>query len=406
MKYFLFFILVITTRFYNLSFLRESPMIDFLNLGFSLFFIGALFFKRQINYKLFKSLKNFLRLAVVAVLLSFFVSYIDWNQPFLISIVASRAILWISFGFFLIRYQVRKEDIINALKYFSIIYLLLVYSAKLSPQLNFLYLGIDRAGYRIEDPLFFAIEYVVLYFYFVVDKALNQKYDFKNYLWFLTLLLLIVFTKNRTTLFTSLLIIGGYILFSKKLNILYKIAIILMISAPGYLLFADTFFALWDETLLQSNDDEYARIKAFKYFTNDFNESWYSKVFGNGFASSYTPFGQMIDRLKLEDTTQSDLGMIGLWSIYGSLLIFIIYRYVFRILTNKKASVYLRLQSAHFLIAFLMYSFVLPQQIVFFILWFYIYELEINTLLIRKKRGMNFEVSPPDAKQYSHNVKY
>lgn len=379
MQYFLFIILLITTSFYGLYFLKNLIPHDVLNFVFSIGLIFLCLIKKKSKYRKYTSLIFFMHLTILSVALSFIVSYIDWGQPVLISIVVSRSILWISLGFFLIRYNVTKTDIIKSLKYFSFLYLFLVSLTKISPTFNFLLLGRDYKEDLFTGSIFSGIEFVVLYYYFIVEKVINKKYNNLIFFTFVLFFISLLLTENRTTIFSSIIILGVSLLMSRKLNLFYKTLTIIIILFLGYYLFKDTLMSLLDETFGQIKDQNYNRNKAFNYFIYNLNDSWYSKILGNGFASTNSSYGLFISKLKEEGIFQSDMGIFGLWTIYGLLIIYGLGKNIYRIIKTPRMPLYLKMQSFHIILGFLMYSFVLSQQIVFFILFFYLAEYEIRS---------------------------
>ena len=349
-----------------------------LNLILSLVLIVMVIAKNK-KIKGYYSLKRFVKLATLSLFFAICVAYIDWRQSFLISVIAARSFLWLSFAYFLIHFNVKKTEIHEALKLYSILYILLVILVKVSPNFNFLLRGVDYKGDLITDTLFRGIEFVVLFFYFKVEQFfINNKKEKFYYIWVLVLFATIVFTENRTTLFSVLIIVGYKMFTDKQLKLYYKIIIMLLLVIPIYLLIEDLLANLLEETFAQISDQDYNRNKAFNYLIFELNDSWYSKIFGNGFASLNSSYGIVIANLKEQGIFQSDMGILGLWTIYGLLIVYAIGKYIYRIIVNIRVPLYLKMQAFHIIIGFLMYSFVLPQQIVFFILYFYLAEHEIR----------------------------
>ena len=78
----------------------------------------------------------------------------------------------------------------------------------------------------------------------------------------------------------------------------------------------DKIINLINETLMQLQDEDYNRVKAFNYFTSLKNGPL-SLFLGNGFISGNV--STYMEELRNEGIFNSDLGLIGLWHQFGLL---------------------------------------------------------------------------------------
>lgn len=352
----------------------------------SLVLISLTSLKTNNNKKSYKIVKHFIKYYFIAVLLSTFVALFDWGQDIITSIIASRFILWLTFGYFLIKFQVTYNQLYKALKLFTIGYIILVYLSYISPSFEQLFKAPLEGMEYDRGKIFVGIEFIVFFFYIKFVKILETK----NVRWIDIIILCIIFyaiilTDNRTTIFSLLIISLLTLLFSKDIKLVNKIILSTIIFSIFNILLYDSLSVLFNETKMDINEPEYNRTKAFSYFIYEFNKSWYSYFLGNGFASSKNPYGIIIDDLKTNGMYQSDLGLIGQWSMFGMLSIYAIVKNLWVVIKDKTAELFTKLQAFHIIIGFLMFLVLGTQQIVFILTYLYIYELTKSRKLITSK---------------------
>ena len=191
------------------------------------------------------------------------------------------------------------------------------------------------------------------------------------------LLAILILSDNRSYIFGSV-IIGTYFFVIKRNKYpLFKkqlyFASIFIIST--YFLY-DRVFLLLIETSDQFNNLDYNRWKAFAVFSLGLNETWWSYIFGNGYASLNSLYGEYIHSLKLKGIYQSDLGLLGLWTIYGSFFVLLLFYYLYKIIKETRIPFYLKMYSIKIILTFWIYSFIYYHQIIFFMILFYLFEYE------------------------------
>jgi len=327
---------------------------------------------------------------MVAIFLSFFVAYIDWQQGFITSFIAVRSFLWLSFGYFLIKQDVKIIDLTKGLKLFAIGYILIVFLSNISPQLEILFKSPNYMNEKEVSDLFLGIEFIVFYFYFRLGGALESRtFSLKQILWLVVLFVVIILSDNRTTIF-SLIAVTSYVLITdKRIKISYKVITIALVFPVAYFFIADTLSILVTQTLTELNNPEYNRIKSFYFLITEFSKSWLGYIFGNGFASLKSSYGQYVHTLKLQGIYQSDMGLIGLWSMFGVIAVYAIFKNIIFMIFKKKSHLAFRLQALHIIFGFLMYSFILEFQIAYFIILIYLFERVYN----EKRKNPDFRLS-------------
>jgi len=378
MRGFILLILLLTTQFYGILVFSEVFKDFFLSDIAIILIIGAISLKPLKINSHFKSLITFIVLAFFFSFFSIIVSWKDWGQGFDQSFLVNRGLLLMLFAYYLIRYKVSKSEILSAIRVFIYGYVILVLLSLFSDHLNILLQGEHYSGGVRNEIKFRGLQFILLYFFYLLDKVLFvYKITKKDFLELFVLFALLVLSNNRSYIFGSV-IIGTYFFVIKRNKYpLFKkqlyIASILIIGS--YILY-DRVFLLILETSDQFNDLEYNRWKAFAVFSSGLSETWWSYIFGNGYASLHSLYGEYINSLKSKGIYQSDLGLLGLWTIYGAFFISLLLYYLYSIIKEVNIPLYLRMYSMKIILAFWIYSFIYYHHIIFFMILFYLFEYE------------------------------
>lgn len=369
MKYLVFLILIFSTNFYGIILFEDLPWLN-INCVLSILLVCRMLFNNNSTNYFYKDVKDLIYWSFVCVVLSSFVAIIDWEQGFMTSLVASRFIIIVLLGLFFAKFRVRKDEIIWGLKWFSYINVVLIFAGALDE-------GTKTAllGSWVEDPAFKGGQFLIFYMYFHFEKTYNKP-NKSNIIVAVLFFAAIVIMSNRSILFSFLIIMGVYFFIYLKINFVVRISLAMFLGLILYFAIAETLELLGDQTINELTSEEYNRIKAFNYLVFEFNKDWYGKIFGNGFASSNSKYGYLINDLKAQGIFQSDMGILGLWSIYGIPLVFVLIKKLFKIVESKNLSLYLRWNGFHVFLGSLMYSFVTPEQILFWVIFFYLFCLE------------------------------
>jgi hypothetical protein len=378
MRGFILIILLLTTKFYGILVFSEVFEAFFLSDIAIMLLIGAISLKSPKINTSFKPLIIFIALAFFFSFLSVFVSWYDWGQSFVQSFVVNRGLLLMFFAYFLIRYKVSKSEILSAIRVFVYGYVILVILSLFSDDLHILFQGEYFAGGIKPGIKFVGIQFVLLYFLYLLDKVLfvykiTKKEIFELFLLFAVLVL----SDNRSYIFGSV-IVGAYFFLIKRNQYLFwkkQLFSVFLFIFLSYMLY-DRIFLLTLETNDQLNNLDYNRWKAFTVFSAGLNETWWSYVFGNGYASLNSLYGDYIHSLKLKGIYQSDLGILGLWTIYGSFFVSLLFYYLYKIIKETRIPFYLKMYSLKIILTFWIYSFIYYHQIIFFMILFYLFEYE------------------------------
>lgn len=140
----------------------------------------------------------------------------------------------------------------------------------------------------------------------------------RKYLILSVFLFAVIFmASNRTLLLAAFAVVIVAVLFNMpaRTRVIAEMLIVVFVAAlvvVGW----NTIYSLIRETIMQLQDEDYNRVKAFNYFTAVKNGPL-SLFLGNGFISGNV--SSYMEDLRQEGIYNSDLGLIGLWHQFGLL---------------------------------------------------------------------------------------
>lgn len=376
-KIFLLLILLSSTNFMNLRGLETLPF-DIINLLLAIYFIVYSVFKNKSwHFKYFKSTTVFIKFFCLAFILSTITAYLDWNQEFLTTFIASRSVLWLSFGLFIINSKTTFNELKTAFSYFTWIYIILTLLVVLIPELKSQLIYFDEAqAFKIDELIFYGLIYTLIPFYINLDKITSKvkitKLDLMQF--FLTFVI-IFFSESRATLFSALIITIMAYAFNSKYNIFQKVLIVVLVSAVSFFYVIDSIVPLIIETSENLSDDSYPRIKGLIYYSNSFSKSNFGYFLGNSIGSTKASYGQFIENLKIYDELYiSDLGLFGTWVYFGVLSIIAIFISIFKVLKSSKKFNAFKYIAFHVLLGWTYFLFLPKSTFVFFISMLYLFD--------------------------------
>jgi hypothetical protein len=368
MRFILFIFLLIATKLFGFKFLET---IDWLSLNFFFTLVVFLFSSFLIKNENKKSSKNFIFTILVSLFLGTIVAYIDWGQNFQISLVAMRGmVLWLLIPVIL-KKQSYIQDLIVALKWFSMLYILIVIFCVISPEISIMLQGYIKGTYdRQTEYNLMGLNLVVFYFYFYLKESVSRKSVFSTVSSTFVIYVILILIGNRTTIFSFVLLSTFYLFKNLKINRVLSFLLISTALTVVLYIASEQFLFWYDESLTQINDKDYNRVKALNYFWNDYSKSVWGYLFGNGFASTHSEFGKLFFNNMERGIFQSDLGLFGLWTQFGILMVITLLGLVKRGLKIWKRAPWIYLMSVHILIANIIFSAVTPEQIMFWVVFY------------------------------------
>lgn len=344
--------------------------------------LGLLLYRKQpepfslFNYTRFR--KYYLWF-FAGITLSVIPAYLSWNQDIFISIIVNRALIIYAFIPLLMYIKPNDREIIRALIYYTVVYMvvwliqaLLVPIPLTVPFLNWMSMG---APFEI-DPTDFGkllpgYTLITVLFYLQLQQFRNES-TFKKLIPVLLVFGVLFLLQNRGTLFFATAVFM-YVLLKLKSN--YKPYLMLFFAAVGALLMVytyDSWIALLTETTGQATDGDYNRWKALNFFLFDYSPDWLNYILGNGRLSFQTEAGVDTFLLSMDGYDQSDIGIIGFWSIYGLISVAVICILIFKVIRNSYFPFYLKALAFHMLLVPIAWNFVAADAMVL-ILFFYLY---------------------------------
>ena len=157
--------------------------------------------------------------------------------------------------------------------------------------------------------------------HFIVIAFIFSLYEFRTRMTikkFVAVILLFAFifiARNRTFLIASCFIaVLSVVSTRSQRSKLYAYGIIGVVALMVFVTMYSALMSLLDETMTQLNNPDYNRIKSLGYFFSIPNGPL-SIFIGNGFISGTV--NPIVGDLQKEGIFYSDLGLIGLWHVYG-----------------------------------------------------------------------------------------
>lgn len=227
--------------------------------------------------------------------------------------------------------------------------------------------------------------FVLLFFYHILGKIIMTKNPF-DYVGLVVGLSFFILAQNRSYLlgvipFLFYTLSKGGTKSRMILLLLFFICLGLFLNG-AYL----GFDSLISETMTDLGNADYNRLKALKFFIFDYSPNIFCFIFGNGFPSALSSFGQQMWKNFEVGIYASDLGLIGMWSDYGIPLLLVVYSFLFQCLRCQSSSISLKLLSLHILFVPTIFHFWRNPGVLFFCCVFYLIAEEI---LNAKSRAMD-----------------
>jgi len=346
------------------------------------FMFGLFHYRRQPGvYAVFSyaSYRKYYLWFFAGIALSIIPAFINWNQDVLTSLIVNRGLIIYTFIPLLMFIKPTDRDIFHALIYYTIVYMVVwLVQALLVPiplTVPFLLVLTSGAPFQI-DPTDFGkllpgYTLIVVLFYLLLHQF-REKSTFVKLIPVLLVYGVLFLLQNRGVLFFATAVFG-LVLLQTKSN--YKPYIMLFFAAVGVLLVIYTYeswIALFVETTEQARDVDYNRWKALNFFLFDYSPNWLSYILGNGRLSIHSEAGVDTHWLSVQGYDQSDIGIIGFWSIYGLIPVAVIYGMIVHVIRRNFFPFHLKTLAYHMLLIPIAWNFTATDAMVL-ILFFYLY---------------------------------
>lgn len=349
---FLYFAILVSTRFFQFIPLYGSGFLQNCQnlLILFLFIVLAVFGKSQKRI-IFK--KEILALTIIP-FLSAIPCYLYRHQSIGETFLATKYILYWLFYFVLIKCAYDSQIVLKVMKNLAVIVaLIFIFQQVLYPSFylfddagNTMELEQRNGLYRFR--LFWIIPYVYIAFYYFLEKYIKTK-DTRNFLFTAFLIIPIYLTLTRQIWFCILLPIFFYPLInggriSAKKFFQFTICFILL-----YIVYLNIDVIVGKQLMERTQDEnssDNVRVLAMEFYGLEYWENWFNVLLGNGCPyGNLNEYGHYISNMEKDyGLYRSDIGIVGVFSLYGLAYIAVLIALYVKTLKNfKYISTYLRL---------------------------------------------------------------
>jgi len=341
--------------------------------------VGLLVFKNQpLSFELldYKKYAKYFYWWVIGFVLSIIPAYFFWNQDFLSSILVNRGLIVYLFIPVLLKIKPTDQDIVKALIFFTITYMVVWAVQSISPiPLTMPFYNNMESGAPFERN---ATEFgyllpgyqVMLLLLYLCLQRFKENVTLKTLVPAVMMLSVFFILQNRGMLvFICLFLV--YIAMTLKSRFKPYILLLLLVAAIGVFSLTTTYWlSLWNETSNQADDMDYDRWKAFYFFIFDYAPNWLCAIFGNGRLSVHNQAGDTIYSLHLQGYDQTDIGLFGLWSVYGIIPIIVLAMVLYKVLRHKQYPLFTKAMALHILCIPISFTFIGADALVFILLFY------------------------------------
>lgn len=334
---------------------------------------GCFFFKKRKFVAPHKY--RYLKWIFAGILLSMLPAYLFYGQSFFQSIITYRVHVLLLTIVVLFRISPKLEDIIQALYYFAILMLLVEIIMPLYPslfiisekKLNYAYVSGDMSSLKT----IVGIEYLTIPMFYYLQK-IKENFSINKFFRIIILFAVFLLAENRSNLFPVMLFML-YTFFHIRSK--YKPVILcgLLLGCVAFLLSQkDLFLSLYDESIMQINDTDYNRNKAYAYYLFYACPNFLCYILGNGRISIH--HNPMVANLMEEGIYNGDVGFIGYWNEFGLIPVICMFVMFYKTLVSKKMPYFMKLFALQILICGLTVSYFGSDDKIFqFVLFYYLF---------------------------------
>ncbi|MHC1775944.1 MAG: hypothetical protein AB9834_11080 [Lentimicrobium sp.] len=328
------FIILASIGFFNFSFLSKGILKQLELAGIVLIFLILILqgiYSKDEGFKL--TFKWEIIFIIVSVFVSMFMAYSVYNQGLPTTLIAQRFMYFYFLYFVLHQVKIPDYDFEKIILYFAIIYSIFYVIQYIAYPRIFFSIRVmeERGTVRIFLP---GLSYLILAYFYVLNKSFNE-FSISRLALLLFFFSVFILMGTRQLIFTMFLLTMINILLSKKVTSKILVVLIAVIAAvPIFLMFQNIFLSMVNLSKEQSvGFEENIRILAGTFFLTDFFPNPISYITGNGADSSNSSYGVMIQMYKdVFGFFQSDVGIIGDFSRFGSIFLISVVSVLTRIL--------------------------------------------------------------------------
>ena len=314
----LLFLMLVSSRFFDL--IVFEPILAGGGHIFLLLVTMAVIYMTQLGFQLRTGIVKHMKTVwwiLAGLALSFIAAYRYYHQPFYLSFVVNRQFFSLLLFPLLLAVRPTYRELKWSVYAFSIICSVTTFYVSFVDQTL---VPANEFMPFIEEGDFVhtlsGLHFVLIAFIFALYEFRNRR-TIRKLIPVVLLFLFIFIARNRTFLISSCFIIALSVLSNRSSRSrLYAFTILSFAVALVALVLIDTITSLLLETMDQLANPEYNRIKAVHYAFSLPNGKA-AILMGNGFISGN--FNSIVNDLRQEGIFYSDIGLIGLWHVYGLL---------------------------------------------------------------------------------------
>jgi hypothetical protein len=354
---YLFIALILSVNCWDLTIL--DPILNSkTNFGYAAIWAIAGFYwfrSRPGNYKIhnYKKYQIYFYWMMVGFLLSIIPAFIFWNQNLITSLIVNRHLIWYIFLPLILYIQPSEEEIMKALFYYMVTYMAIwtIQVVASNPITTYLE-SKSEWGFELDKTDFGYIltgYTIMLYLLYYKIQVFTNNPRLKTFLPVVGILAIFFLLQNRASLFFAI-IVFGLALFRFRTQYKYPLFLLFgLLVFAAYLITSNYWVTLIQETSEQLTNPDYERWKALYFFLFDYSPHWICNILGNGFLSAHVQSGLKIQELMFQGYYQADIGILGLWSMYGVIPLIVVYSIVLKILSHKEYPFFMKAIAAHIL---------------------------------------------------------
>ena len=316
---FIFVLVIVSFRFFDASFINEQ----FVNYFVFLFVLSAILLSIPFFFIRPEGFVLPIQLIVLSMLVSVFIAYISWGQGFIYSIMGIvPMLLWIFF-FYLFHYKISVNVIEKIILIYGVVFIVLYFYQRANSQTiifgkwgkefleergvtrviiaggGIFFLSIFMAINKLTSQKSGKLFWIVLSIFGVIVPILQAT---RQYIAGVLIIYLYHFTK-------------GLSLFSKAIAIAFIIGFLFYIANSNNTIVKGLINAQKETS---QEGKEYIRVLSGTYFLTEFSPHNINKIIGNGLPfGGNSPYNKFVESLKLEGFDMSDVGIIGLYAMFG-----------------------------------------------------------------------------------------
>ncbi|MDX9747914.1 MAG: hypothetical protein RBT57_05380 [Paludibacter sp.] len=344
--------------------------------------VGVVYFRKlPETYDVFNfsSYRKYYYWLFAGIILSIIPAWFFWKHELWMSVLVNRGLIVYLFIPVLFRIKPTDKDIMRGIVYFAILYMLVwVIQAVLMPiPITMTYLTRVTLGGQFEvEPNEFGMLIpgypAMLLLLYLMMQQFSENATLKTLIPMVVMYAVFFLLQNRGTLFFASGVMMYVLLMMKSKYKPYHLLLYTLVGIGVLVSTSDTWLALIQETQEQAADLDYNRWKALRHFVFEYSPNWLCYILGNGRFSFHTDAGANILALSIDGYDQTDIGIIGLWSVYGILPVMVIYTIVFRIIARRDFPFYMKALAFHMLMIPIAWNFISGDAMVL-VLFIYLY---------------------------------